>query len=90
MPASASEWTFLLELELTLWRRRTVSSGATRDFFVQPTEHHGTLGIDPIGLTSSGLHFWNRLHFPLALDLICPSFMMACNEIRLSFPKESP
>jgi hypothetical protein len=37
-------------------------------FFAQPAEHHGPLGITPIGLISMGSIFGTGRIFPLALN----------------------
>jgi hypothetical protein len=44
------------------------SPDAARDFFVQPAEHHGPLGISPFGLISVGSIFGTGRIFPLALN----------------------
>jgi hypothetical protein len=41
---------------------------AARDFFAQPAEHHGPLGIIPFGLISMGSIFGTGRIFPLALN----------------------
>jgi hypothetical protein len=75
-------------MELTAWRRRTLSPGApgrhpgaprtpARDFFARPAEHHSPLGINPTGLISVGSIFGTGRIFPLALNFF-GAFIKAC------------